>query len=260
MKTSPELTLVLPVYNQAGYIAGVVREIEGVLRHAGVDYELILAENRSPDNTLEVLQEIARKNRRARVVEAPIKGYGGAIIQGYALARGRFVAHMGSTGQIEPRLIVECYRIVQKGKADIAKPYRAVRENWLRRANSRAFNTFANLLFSLNTHDTNSCPKVFARQWLKIFDLQFRDSFLDLELLAKARLLNLKIVEVPTHHRPRQAGKSNTSFKTIREFVSNMVRYRQSGALEQWWKNVPEQYKLGSNAVRTVIKKDQYVD
>lgn len=249
-KTQPdvELSLVLPVYNQASYIAGVVREIEETLRRARLNYELILAENRSPDNTLEVLQKIARNNPRIRVVESPIKGYGGAIIEGYKVARGRWVAHMGSTGMIEPELVVRCLKVVRNGDADIAKPYRAVRENIVRRLNSFAYNLLANIMFGVKTHDTNSCPKVFSRRWVPVFDLQYRDSFLDLELLAKARLMGLKVVEIPTRHRPRESGKSNTSFRTVLEFVGNMLRFRRERRLQKWWNALP-------NSVRNELAK-----
>ena len=82
MKGIPVLSVVLPIHNQAGFIQAVVGEIDTYLRRAKIDFELILAENGSRDETLSVLHRIARANPRAHVIVTHKRGYGGAIIDG----------------------------------------------------------------------------------------------------------------------------------------------------------------------------------
>ena len=236
MKNAPVLAVVLPIHNQAGFIEAVVAEIDECLRYAKINFELILAENGSRDETLTVLYRIARANRRAHVIVTHKRGYGGAIIDGWDKTRAEFVCHMTSTGQIDPKDIVRSFQAVVAGKGDIAKIYRPVRESPLRQIVSRSYNAFARVLFGTRVKDINSCPKIFRRDLLPKLNLHFRDSFLDLELIAKAHALNLSIVELPTKLRERAGGKSSTSLRTLLEFLHNMFRYRVSAEFAQWKK------------------------
>jgi len=236
MKDTPALSVVLPIHNQAGFIQAVVAEIDTYLRSAKINFELILAENGSRDETLSVLHRIARTNPRAHVVVTHKRGFGGAIIDGWAHARGEFVCHMTSTGQIDPKDIVRCLRAVVAGKGDIVKIYRPIRESVLRRVVSRTFNAVARILFGTRVKDINSCPKIFRRDFLSKLELHSRDSFIDLELIVKAHALNLSIVELPTTLRERTGGRSYTSFRTLFEFLRNMIRYRTSPEFAHWSK------------------------
>ena len=238
MKGIPVLSVVLPIHNQAGFIQAVVGEIDTYLRRAKIDFELILAENGSRDETLNVLHRIARSNPRAHVIVTHKRGYGGAIIDGWDKARGEFVCHMTSTGQIDPKDIVRCLQVVDGGKGDIAKIYRPVRESPLRQIVSRMFNVIARILFGTRVKDINSCPKIFRRELLPLLDLKFRDSFMDLELIVKAHALDLSIVELPTTLRERTGGRSYTNFRTLFEFLGNMFRYRVSAEFAQWKKTI----------------------
>lgn len=239
MKNAPALSVVLPIHNQAGFIEAVVAEIDTYLRSAEINFELILAENGSRDATLRVLHRIARTNPRAHVIVTHKRGYGGAIIDGWSKARGEFVCHMTSTGQIDPKDIVRCLRMVIAGKGDIAKIYRPIRESPLRQVVSRMFNVIARILFGTRVKDINSCPKIFRRDLLPLLNLKFRDSFMDLELIVKAHALDLSIVELPTTLRERTGGRSYTNLRTLFEFLGNMIRYRLSDEFRQWKKTIP---------------------
>ncbi len=238
MKAIPVLSVVLPIHNQAGFIQAVVSEIDTYLRSAKINFELILAENGSRDETLNVLHRIARANPRAHVIVTHKRGYGGAIIDGWEKARGEFVCHMTSTGQIDPEDIVRCFKAVSSKKGDIVKIYRPIRESVLRRVVSRTFNAVARILFGTRVKDINSCPKIFRRELLPLLDLKFRDSFMDLELIVKAHALDLSIVELPTTLRARTGGRSYTNFRTLFEFLGNMIRYRTSPEFAQWKKTI----------------------
>jgi glycosyltransferase involved in cell wall biosynthesis len=241
MKGIPVLSVVLPIHNQAGFIQAVVAEIDTYLRSAKVNFELILAENGSRDETLTILRRIAHNNPRAHVVVAHKRGFGGAIIDGWAHARGEFVCHMTSTGQIDPKDIVRCFKAVFSKKGDIVKIYRPIRESILRKIVSRTFNAVARILFGTRVKDINSCPKIFRRELLPLLNLKFRDSFIDLELIVKAHALDLSIVELPTTLRERTGGRSYTNFRTLFEFLRNMFRYRISDEFRQWKKTIHSQ-------------------
>src|SRR5690348_12552669 len=95
-----DFSLALPVYNQADIIVPVVKDIEEQLKPLKISYELIVVENESPDNTLEVLRDLAKKDAHVRVVTTK-KGYGSAVIAGINAAKGKYVGYMPSDGQID---------------------------------------------------------------------------------------------------------------------------------------------------------------
>jgi len=81
-----EVTVVLPCLNEAETLAVCVEKALGSLRESGVNGEVVVSDNGSTDGS----QEIATKGG-ARVVHAPIRGYGGALMAGIDAARGRYV-------------------------------------------------------------------------------------------------------------------------------------------------------------------------
>jgi glycosyltransferase involved in cell wall biosynthesis len=81
-----ELTILMPCLNEAETLARCIDKARSFLRHAGVDGEILVADNGSSDGS----QAIARTHG-ARVVEVPTRGYGAALSGGIAAAHGQFV-------------------------------------------------------------------------------------------------------------------------------------------------------------------------
>ncbi len=233
-----ELSVILPVLNEEEIITAVVANLKKVLDKEKIDYELVLVDNGSQDGSLKVVSDLAAVDNRLIVVHTPLKGWGRAIILGWEKANGRYVAHMPSDGQVDPVSLVELLTLLRQQNADIAKIKRVTRESLLRTVNSKIYNLIANLLFNIKVNDTNGCPKMFARVLVKKFDIQSLDSFLDLELLLKARFLGLRVVEIETEGLPRTGGVSNTSMLTVLEFLNNMIKFRFSSYLKSWKNNV----------------------
>ncbi|MFT4135087.1 glycosyltransferase family 2 protein [Microbacterium sp.] len=88
MKTNDEveLTILMPCLNEAETLATCIDKAKGYLERAGVDGEVLIADNGSSDGS----QDIARRHG-ARVADIPVKGYGAALIGGIEAARGRYV-------------------------------------------------------------------------------------------------------------------------------------------------------------------------
>src|SRR6185369_9172559 len=81
-----EVSVVMPCLNEADTLAVCIEKAWRGLREAGVEGEVVIADNGSTDGS----QEIARKGR-ARVIPVELKGYGNALMGGIAAARGRFI-------------------------------------------------------------------------------------------------------------------------------------------------------------------------
>ena len=87
----PDLSIVIPVYNEAKIVRVACEDLCARLDDLGRDYELVLAENGSRDETVEILEALSRERRRIRYLHEPEPNYGRALKRGILEARGRSV-------------------------------------------------------------------------------------------------------------------------------------------------------------------------
>ncbi len=238
-----KLSLVLPIHNQGSFIQVVVAEIVKVLDSTRLSFEIILVENGSTDHTYSVLQNMAENDPRMKLIVAS-QGYGSAIIAGLGHSEGEWVSYMPSDGQISASVLVELIREMQLEQFDVVKIRRISRESQVRFIRSKVFNILGNLIFGrLPVLDINGSPRIFKREGLRILKLSFKDSFIDVEFARKAKYLKWKIKEVPAETLPRAGGKSTVSFKTVIEFLRNMIQYRLNFDFELWKKKIQQSEK-----------------
>ena len=141
---------------------------------------------------------------------------------------------MPSDGQVNSKVLPILFKIISKGEADIVGIKRTTRESKVRVIRSKVFNNLTKFLFNLSSKDINGDPKIFPKKYLEVLDLKSSDSFLSSELLIKAKILNLSLKEVHTVSLLRIEGKSTVNFKTIIEFLRNILRYKFGSTLPTW--------------------------
>lgn len=228
-----DLSLVLPIHNQATIIAPVVKDIYNILKKGKINNEIILVENGSKDDTLKILNKLAKKYTNTIIIVTKL-GYGSAVLAGLKVSKGEYVSYMPSDGQLDPNLVPLLYKTIIKGIYDLVKIKRITRENTIRYLRSKVFNLLTRLLFKITVEDINGSPRIFERKWLSVLDLQFKDSFIDAEMAIKAYYLKWKIKEIPAKTLPRLGGKSTVNFKTVIEFLSNLFNYKFGKNLKLW--------------------------
>lgn len=95
----PVISVVLPVYNAGRYLA---QAVESVLAQTFRDFELIAVDDGSTDNSRALLETFARRDPRVRVISRPNTGIVGALNDGLAAARGRYIARMDGDDVADP--------------------------------------------------------------------------------------------------------------------------------------------------------------
>ena len=228
-----EFSLILPVHNEEEIIEKVYKEIYNILKKTKAKFEVFLVENGSKDNSLKIIKQLEKKFPGTHAIVSP-KGYGNAVIEGFTHARGKYIAHMPSDGQIDVTLLPTLLQTIRNGQYDMVKVKRVSRENLNRYTVSILFDTVIMLFYQIPFLDVNGDPKLFKRSELQKLHLSYKDSFIDAELLVKACYLKWKIKEFPMQNIDRYGGKSTRSIRTFTEFFKNIYQYRISTEFKNW--------------------------
>lgn len=215
---APEVSVVLPTYNEAGHIVDLLSHIAGALEAGRLSYEIVVVDDDSPDGTADLVQRRFRDDPRVRCVRrTDDRGLGSAIGHGIALSRGSAVAVLDADFNHDPRLIPGMLTLL--GRADLVIGSRYVRGGGMpdrrRHLASYLFNLLMRVLILTPVHDNLSGYFVARRPWLQsivpstVF-YGYGDYFI--RLVSLARRSGLVIVETPVMYGLRPSGYSKTSF------------------------------------------------
>ncbi len=207
----PELSVVLPVHNQADHIAAVLRQYYFQFKNR--PWEIILVPNACRDDSVRICREIASRHRNTRLVENPKGGWGLSVRVGLEKARGRYLCYTNSA-RTDPATIVALFKKFKRAPQSLAKVDRHFRGNWFREGGSWLYNLECRWLLGLPTWDVNGTPKIFSAATFRKVSLRSTGDLLDAELLAQCRDLKIPLLEAPIKGWVRHGGKSSMSLKS----------------------------------------------
>ena len=204
-----DLSIVIPVKNEAGNIAPLVAETVAALDGL-IDYEIVYVDDGSTDATVSEIQDLQVSLPRLRLVRhSAACGQSAAIRSGVRAAQGRWIATLDGDGQNDPADIPALWHIVQDSPAVpplLIAGHRAHRQDsWSKRRASRLANAVRRRLLHDDTPDTGCGLKLFRRALfldLPYFDHMHR--FLPALVLREGGFVR----SVPVNHRPRRRGVS----------------------------------------------------
>ena len=223
MPTLPDLSVVIPVYNEAPNLEALYREFVETLGAWGRSFEIILVDDGSTDETFAILQRLQQADDRLRVIQFRRNfGQTAAFAAGFAHARGRLIATSDGDLQNDPRDIPAMVARIEQGN-DIVCGWRKDRKDpWLSR---RVPSVLANRLISWATgvrlNDYGCSLKVFRAEVIKPLRLYGE---MHRFLPALASEMGVKIAEVPVNHRARIHGRSKYGIsRTVRVILDLMT-------------------------------------
>ncbi len=231
MNAQPRLSVVLPCYNEARGIPLILERFAEVGR--GADFELILVDNGSTDQTPTVLKQTITDYPFARSIRVePNRGYGHGIYQGLLEARGRYLAWSHADLQTDPADIFKAWQNVLAASAPEATLVKGHRQGraWSEKMVSLGMQTLATLVLRRPMQEINAQPKVFARGLLRLLANPPIDFNFDLYVLYMAHRNGWSIRSIPVRFPPRTYGQSHWSatwqskWRTIRGCVRYMCR------------------------------------
>jgi glycosyltransferase involved in cell wall biosynthesis len=228
---APELSLVIPCHNEEKNLQPLVSSIHAVLDPLALDYEIVITDDCSTDNSWDVLRQLAATDLRLRIQRFKFNcGESAASWAGMQASRGRYIATLDADLQNDPQDLSTM--LVALKHADCVCGTRAATrgkgDNWLRIASSRIANWVRNKLSGENISDAGCTYRVFKRECIERVKF-FNGAHRFLPTLIKME--GFRVVEVPVSTNPRFSGSShygvwNRLFKSLRDLLA--VRWMKS--------------------------------
>jgi glycosyltransferase involved in cell wall biosynthesis len=223
----PLFSVVIPTFNRRDL---VLRAIRSVLAQTFDDFEILVVDDGSTDDTRAVAEAAAAADPRVRVlVHEHNRGYGAALRTGIEGARCDWILLTDADLQFD---LGELTRLLEPAQRhDVVVGFRMVRMDPLpRRANAYAWNRLVGLVFDLDVRDVDCAFKLVRRELAQHLGLSADGAMISTELLARARLAGASITEIGVHHRPRLAGRSSgadpavvlTAFRELRRIRADL--------------------------------------
>ena len=216
------LSVFFPAYNDAPSLPGLIRKTFDVLTANVKDYEVIVVNDGSADNTGDVLASLAEKyGPRLRIVtHAANRGYGGALRSGFAAATKDLVFYTDGDSQYD---VGELPKLLELLKADIGlvNGYKLERNDPQHRIFiGNVYNRFARVLFRIRIRDIDCDFRLIRRSLLDSIHLTSTSGTICVELVRKLELSGCGVVEVGVHHYARLYGRSQ--FFRIRSLITTL--------------------------------------
>ena len=207
--TPRAISAMFPCYNDAITIGGLVDNVHRVLSPLVDEVEVIVVNDGSSDGSREVLDELTMTRPWLRVIHHPAnRGYGGALISGFAAARFDWIFYTDGDAQYDA---MEAAVLVPLATADvdIVQGYKVGRGDTLvRKVIGRVYHHVVKRLFSLPGRDTDCDFRLFRRQLILDHPLTSRSGVICVEMMRSFSQAGARFVEAPVHHYFRPSGKS----------------------------------------------------
>ncbi|MBC7927373.1 MAG: glycosyltransferase family 2 protein [Bryobacteraceae bacterium] len=221
------LSVFFPAYNDAPSLPKLLATTFRTLRENVDDYEVIVVNDGSSDNTGEVLAQLQRQyTPYLRVVTHEVnRGYGGALRSGFAAASRDLVFYTDGDGQYDPAELTTLLACMAPD-VGLVNGYKLERHDpkhriWL----GNAYNAFARFLFRVKIRDIDCDFRLIRRSLLDQICLTSTSGTICVELVRKLELLPWRVVEVGVHHYPRLHGRSQFfRVKSLAVTFSQLVR------------------------------------
>ena len=200
-----KVSVVIPVYNEAGTIAEVVARVHAV----GLSAEVIIVDDASTDGTPEQLRQVGRAHPNTTILRHERNaGKGAALRTGFSSVTGDVVIIQDADLEVDPREFPKLLEPIQSGQAEVVYGSR-----FLGKSSRELFSlsyvanclltTLTNLVCRIHVTDMETCYKVFRRYLLDDITLKCNRFGFEPEFTVKLAKKGLRIHEIPINYQAR---------------------------------------------------------
>lgn len=233
MEVLPSISVFFPAYNDAPSLPRLIGRTFEVLQEYGQDFEVIVVNDGSQDDTGAVLEQLrAQHGERLRPITHPEnRGYGGALRTGFASATKTLIFYTDGDGQYD---VGELPKLIERMRPDVGlvNGYKLERNDpWHRIWIGKVYNQFARFLFRVKLRDIDCDFRLMRRDLVQAINLTSTSGTICVELVKKIELTGCQIEEVGVHHYPRLHGRSQ--FFRVKSLLTTLMQL-----LRLWTKTV----------------------
>lgn len=205
-RASNSISIFFPCFNEQENVARTVEQALNVLEKLNVDFEVIIVNDGSLDDTGKIADEISSQDGRIKVVHHERNlGYGAALQSGFKAATKELVFYTDGDGQFDINEMPPLLGLMKQ--YDIVSCYRLKRHDpFIRKINGWCWTKLVCLLFDLRIRDIDCAFKLYKREIFNNIRMTSTGALIDTEILARAARRNYRITQKGVHHFPRSAG------------------------------------------------------
>ncbi len=232
----PSISVFFPCYNDAGTMGVMVMRAIQTLREISDDYEVIVINNGSKDDSDLIVEELSRlyPNELRYENHPEALGYGGAVRAGFAKATKEWVCYTDGDAQYDVR---ELKVLAEKisDDVDFINGWKIKRRDPLHRIwIGMAYQYFVKAMFGLKIRDVDCDFRLMRREIFDVVQLESTTGAITFELVKKVQDAGYRFVEVPVRHFYRQYGVSQFfNFPRVARTLLALLRW--------WWRLVVKQ-------------------
>ena len=215
------ISIVSPVYRAEKILPILVSEINLVMERIGKDYEIILVDDRSPDNSWEVMKVLSSQNPKIKSIRLSRNfGQHSAIFAGLTKTKGDWVVVMDCDMQDQPKEIAKLYKKALEGYDIVLGQRENRKDKFLKKLSSKLFYKVFNYLsgghFNNEIGNFGIYRKKVINSILNINDyIKFFPLFIN--------WVGFKSVSIPIEHGEREEGKSSYSISRLLKLAFNVI-------------------------------------
>ena len=215
------ISIVSPVYRAEKILPILVSEINLVMERIGEDYEIILVDDRSPDNSWEVMKVLSSQNPKIKSIRLSRNfGQHSAIFAGLTKAKGDWVVVKDCDKQDQPKEIAKLYKKALEGYDIVLGQRENRKDKFLKKLTSRLFYKVFNYLSGANFDNNVANFGIYHQKTIKsILDMGDYVKFFSLFI----NWIGFKSVSIPIEHGEREEGKSTYSVGRLFKQAFNVI-------------------------------------
>jgi len=208
------ISIIIPLLNEKDNLRILYEEIIKIVPKLDSEYEIIFVDDGSIDNSLEILKEIAAKDKKVKVYSfRKNQGKAEALTLGFQKAQGDYIITLDADLQDKPKEILKLINKAKTGTWDVVCGWRKKRKDPISKIiSSKLFNFLSSVFWGIKLHDYNCGLKLYSKEAAKSLNL-YGGMHRFIPLLVHDQ--GFAVTEVAVEHDKRKYGKSKYGFSKI---------------------------------------------